>query len=123
MFRTIGSEAAVQVLGVGEVLLGTQSQTFDVAPATFRRGDVNGDGHIDIADPISLLSYLHLDGPAPFCADAADGDDDGSLLVTDAIVLLNYITGFGAFIPVPGPLECGADPTTDEIAGCLGPCM
>jgi Protein of unknown function (DUF1566) len=51
------------------VWLGSSSHG-EVAPAN---GDVNGDGEIDIADPISLLAWLFSGGPAPVPCRSDDG--------------------------------------------------
>ena len=48
----------------------------------FVRGDSNGDGAIDIADAIAVLSYLFAGGRALDCDDAADVNDD--VVGTDA---------------------------------------
>lgn len=88
-------------------------------PATtrqFRRADVNSDGALDIADPISLLGYLFLGGAAPQCIDAADADDSGALDITDAVHSLGFqFLGTAApASPFPG---CGVDPSVDDL-GC-----
>ncbi len=82
----------------------------------FYRGEVNGDGQFDLADPIALLMWLFASGPAPVCLDAADVDDNGSIMIGDPIYLLQHLFAEG-----PAPLEpfhrCGADPTEDNL-GC-----
>jgi competence protein ComGC len=98
------------------------SRTFPVivmdSRARFRRGDANGDGSIDISDPISVFGHLFLgDDPLP-CLDAADSDDDGAVTISDGISGLDYIFLGGIRPADPGPAACGADPTSDELAGC-----
>jgi hypothetical protein len=81
----------------------------------FNRGNANGDGVLDLADPISLLEHLFCGGPAPGCEDAADADDDGVLGMTDAIRILEHL--FLAGEPPEKPFgACGTDPTADAIA-------
>ena len=42
-------------------------------------GDVNGDGRIDLSDPIALLSFLFLGGEPPECSVSPDTQvDEGS---------------------------------------------
>jgi hypothetical protein len=87
---------------------------------TFIRGEVNGDGKVDIADALRILGYLFLGAPLPACPDAADADDDGTIDITDAILLLGHLFLGAGPLPPPGP-ECGADPTADLLscpAGC-----
>jgi hypothetical protein len=85
------------------------------APA-FRRGDTNGDGNMDLSDPIAVLGYLFLGNSAPPCLDAADLDDSGILDLTDAVYSLSsqFMGGPPPESPFPG---CGVDPTPDDL-GC-----
>jgi len=96
--------------------------------ARFRRGDANASGRVDIADAISLLSYLFgpADDPSKAkvaeCVDAADANDDGTTDIADAIKILGHL--FAAEGPLPGPFgECGIDMTADDL-GCstFAPC-
>lgn len=85
-------------------------------PATpFRRGDTNGDGQFDVADPIFGIMYLFAGGAPPLCEDAGDANDDGSLDVADAIHLLNALFESGPLPAAPGPIDCGIDPTSDGL--------
>jgi hypothetical protein len=86
----------------------------DLTP--FIRGDTNGDSNLDIADAISILSFLFAAGPAPSCEDAADANDDGAVDIADAIAVLSHLFGGAGDLPEPFG-ECGEDPTEDEL-GC-----
>lgn len=55
------------------------------------RGDVDGDGSIQITDPIAILQYLFVGGPQPHCIRNADTNDNGGVDLSDAIVLLNFL--------------------------------
>jgi len=81
----------------------------------FRRGDGNGDGKVDIADAIYTLSYLFAGGGTPPCPDALDANDDGSIDIADAIQVLSYLF---AGAELPQPVECGEDPTADDLSAC-----
>jgi hypothetical protein len=62
------------------------------------KGDVNGDGEIDILDVIRAVnSILHI-GPAPSEYElwAADCNGDGSVNVLDVIGIINVILGIGS---------------------------
>ncbi|MBN1420570.1 MAG: IPT/TIG domain-containing protein [Planctomycetes bacterium] len=83
----------------------------------FTRGEVSGDGRLDIGDPIALLNHLFANGPAPPCADAADANDDGRMDIGDPIRILGVL--FSDEGPLPEPFEaCGTDPTDDDPLGC-----
>ncbi len=88
----------------------------------FRRGEVNGDGSVDVADAISLLQALFSSGQPLPCLDAGDTNDDGALDIADAISLLQYLFSPPVSLPPPAS-ECGVDPTEDSMeclisAGC-----
>lgn len=94
----------------------------DPPPARFLRGDANGDGGIDISDPVGVLRYLFAGAGPPGgalpCDDALDADDSGDLSITDAIYGLAFLFQGGPAPPAPFP-EPGPDPTTeDDPLGC-----
>jgi hypothetical protein len=66
----------------------------------FLRGDATGDGELDLADALSILAYLFLDGAPPPCLDVADSNGDGEEDIGDAIFLLWHLYAGGA---APGP--------------------
>src|SRR6266540_3063389 len=87
----------------------------------FRRGDINGDGSLDIADPVRLLSDLFGGFDLP-CEDAADVDDSGTIDLSDGLRVLGYLFQGGAAPAPPWP-GCGIDPTDDSLGcGVHSPC-
>jgi hypothetical protein len=89
---------------------------------TFRRGDADRDGALQITDAIVLCGALFLgDGPLP-CEDAADTDDDGAVTLTDAVAVLARHFQGGAALPAPGAGSCGPDPRADDLPWCPGDC-
>ena len=82
----------------------------------FRRGEVNQDGKINVADVLSLLAASFA-GAELQCSDAADANDDGKLNIADPIYLLQYLFRGGDPPPAPFP-GCGEDPSTDPLK-CL----
>jgi len=85
--------------------------------AEFRRGDTNGDGALDIADPVTALGRLFSPGAAPSaCRDADDANDDGAFDIADPIRVLSTLFASGGPLPAPNAM-CGADPTPDTL-GC-----
>jgi hypothetical protein len=87
----------------------------------FRRGDVNGDEQLDIADPVSTFGCLFLGTECSPCPDAIDANDDGTLDLSDGVWLLNFLFQGGGAPPSPGPLEVGPDPTMDSLGPCSYP--
>ena len=100
------------------LISGFQSQREAVEQSTgpfdFLRGDSNGDGQVDVSDPVFILQELFGGGAQNCCADAGDANDDGNQNVADCISLLGYI--FLAQPPPAAPFpDCGPDPTDDAL--------
>ena len=103
------------VLGYSKTLAGGS------VPGAFRRGEANGDGAIDISDPVAVLGWLFLGGDEPWCLDAADSDDTGVIDLSDAVYTLLYLFLAGDPPAYPGPIICGGDETPDDLGTCTGP--
>lgn len=85
---------------------------------SFRRGDVNEDGQLNIADPILGLTRL-FDGLAlPECYDAHDANDDALWDIADTIFILSYLFAEGPSPALPFP-DCGPDVTEPDGLDCL----
>ncbi len=82
----------------------------------FIRADGNGDGIIDISDPVAVLRYLFAEARPAECLDALDGNDSGEVDIADAVSVLSYLFAGAAPPPAPGPFCCGPDPTDDGLA-------
>ncbi len=87
----------------------------------FIRGDSNADFTLNIADPISTLSFLFAHAAAPMCQDAADANDDGKVDIADPIRTLYHLFASGGPLPQPFP-GCGRDPTADVLPCTPKPC-
>lgn len=81
---------------------------------TFRRGDVNLDIRIDLADAITILNYM-FGQQVIGCHDAADVNDDGAISLADPISLLSFVFADGPEPPAPGTSISWIDPTPDEL--------
>jgi len=116
------TRAAVNYLGENfEVLQSVQALEHSrekQVETRFRRGDVNADGVLNIADVDRLLGYLfggRSTGSAPLlCRDAADANDDGRLNIGDAVSILRHLFFAGGALPAPA-LRCGLDVTPDDL--------
>jgi hypothetical protein len=58
---------------------------------TCRPGDVDGNGAVDLTDPIALLGYLFQGSASPTCLDAGDVQKDGRIDLADAVGILLYL--------------------------------
>jgi hypothetical protein len=80
----------------------------------FIRGDANGDGKIDVADPVATLEFLFHTGNIA-CEDAADIDDDGIITIADAIAGLGFLFQSPGSLKAPGGFYPWFDPTPDSL--------
>lgn len=70
---------------------------------TYKAGDANNSGKLDLADVIFLANYLFKFGaPAPPVLAAADADGNCKLELSDVIYVVNYLFKFGFPAPVAG---------------------
>jgi hypothetical protein len=81
---------------------------------TFRRGDVNDDGALDMTDPVRIFEFLFLGASRPGCHRTADTNDNGTIDLSDGVYALNYLFSGGPAIRAPFP-ACGTDETTDVL--------
>jgi hypothetical protein len=93
----------------GYVLAGTSSSFYSgtclyltkiTGPSEILAGDSNGDGILNIGDPIFILAYIFHGGPAPDPLCIADVNGDGIVDIGDAVYLLQYI-----FVHGPAPIN------------------
>jgi hypothetical protein len=115
-----GDLVGVGPLVEGPALLRLMVFSEESSAADFRRGDSNGDGKLNITDPIQVLAHLFQGGTRPACFDAADADDNGALEITDAVRVLGFLFLGGGTIPAPGPDACGPDPNPDKEGADFG---
>jgi len=88
--------------------------TFMPGIALFKRGEVNGDERVDLADAVAICWSL-FDGLPLGCKDAADVNDDGTINLADPVYLLSYLFLGAAPPPPPGPYAAWYDPTPDGL--------
>lgn len=88
----------------------------------FRRGDINTDTRITLADVILGIRATFLGAWIP-CRDALDLDDNGAIQIVDFVRLLAFVFHRGP--PPAAPfLECGLDSGNDDPLSCceFDPC-
>ncbi len=95
-------------------------------------GDANNDQGVNIADAVSILSYLFAGGDEPLCAKALDVNDDDGINIADAVAVLSFLFSGGSLtgpdgnaIGDPGcitydPADIPA--TISGLPGCNQPC-
>ncbi len=99
---------------LGDTVIGTfEFSRLDPPPHSFRRGEVNGDEEVNIADAIAALGAL-FGSDRIGCRRAADVNDDGKFNIADPIALLNTLFSDSFVIPPPAA-SCGLDPTVDDL--------
>ena len=71
------------------------SLTVTTVPLTSIPGDANGSMAVDVADVVSLVSYLTNGNPQPFIFEAADINSDGTIDILDIVGVINLIINRG----------------------------
>ena len=90
----IGVDGAGHVYVTGCIWVGEYSGACDYATIKYSealRGDVNGDGAIDVADILYLINYLFIGGPAPEPLESGNINCDGVVDIADVVYLINYL--------------------------------
>jgi hypothetical protein len=110
--------AEASYLGEGFEVVGSSDVvefTRELLPAlSFRRGDANADGAVEVIDAIFLLDYVFGRGAVPPCLEAADAANDGRINLRDAVGVVSALFG-NHTLPAPFP-ECGGDATGDPLS-------
>lgn len=91
---------------------------FEQRLKAFVRGDVNGDGKVEVADLLALDGFFRRSGDRVIaCFDAADLNDDGQVTPADLAHLMAHFC-LNSLPPAPPWPYCGLDPTPGEGLGC-----
>ena len=72
---------------------GTSNPGYFTAKNAGLRGDVNGDGSVNIIDVTALINYLLGGSASDINMTAADCNTDGSVTIIDVTALINYLLG------------------------------
>ena len=85
---------------------GVVASASEIATATFRRGDSNCDGTLNVTDAIVILGHLFTNNDDLCCEMSADTNGDNTLNLTDPVYFLSYLFRSGGQIASPGA-DCG----------------
>ena len=66
-------------------------EQLDYDPTAYQRGDVDGDGNVNIADVTALIDYLLSGDAANVNTANADCDEDGNINIGDVTALIDYL--------------------------------
>ena len=66
-------------------------QCIVTVPVSIIRGDVNGDGSVNISDVTALIDYLLSGNASDIDVNAADCNQDGSINISDVTSLIDYL--------------------------------
>ena len=114
-----------RVLRAGVVVLLTGfvvSVSSQMVSAQRERGDVNGDGEVNILDALQTVNILLGTSPPPSEEDlwAADCNGDGGADVLDALGIVNFILGIDACVSSCEELNCDdSNPCTEDYCDSL----
>ena len=120
--ETLGDPPTVNVVvpnGGGASLAATGvSGSLTLTPyegSQFVRGDVTGDGALDLADGIGVLMFLFLNSSTT-CSNALDADDTGNVSISDAVRILCAVFCLDSPPPADPFPGCGIDLTEDDLS-------
>jgi hypothetical protein len=71
---------------------------------------------ITVNDALRVMGLQFGVVSPPACLDAADTDDSGEIDISDALFLLEVLFRGGRFLPYPGGLVPGPDPSPDALS-------
>jgi len=86
----VQSPLIVNTDGTKPAIQSTQSK---ITIEDYIKGDVDGDGVIDLADAVLIINYYVGKPVSKFVEKAADVDGDGEVDVADAVRIVNYVVG------------------------------
>ncbi len=72
--------------------------------SSYKRGDANNDGEVDVSDSIYVSMYLRGEVEIA-CQDSADANDDGKITADDAKYILDYLFEGGPKPPTPSDVS------------------
>lgn len=64
-----------------------------VTVENYQKGDVDGDGVVDLADALLVINHYVGKPVTTFIEKAADVDGDGVIDLADAVLIINYYVG------------------------------
>lgn len=77
----------------GDVKVFTADAAAKISVLTFRKGDVNGDGNVNVVDVTGTIGYILNRAPSPFMKDAADAYTDGVVDIMDVTTIIDIALG------------------------------
>lgn len=100
----MNEDGAIDVVAVAEGE-GDSQVLFGTDTGAKASGDANGDGTVDVADPVAILSHLFANVEAP-CPNVINVNGDARVDIADAIYMLSYLFAHGP-APLGTPRPCG----------------
>lgn len=71
--------------------LKSTTATLTISELSYTRGDVNGDGYVNVTDAVAIANHILKQDKGTFIFEAADMNGDGTVNVSDAIGVVNVI--------------------------------
>lgn len=108
--QPVNNVATVAGATVSFLCAQTHNLNFVKTDNPVQRGEANGDGRTDLADPIYTINFLFRNGPGFACEAAADANGDGMTDLSDATFVVAYL-----FLSGPAPASVTGGDTCELI--------
>ena len=77
----------------GSAKVNMPETTSKLTVSQYKKGDVNNDGDVDIADAVCIVNHVVGIATPSFVIQAADANGDGDVDIADAVRIVNYVVG------------------------------
>lgn len=88
-----GRLTGIELVSISHSLVRNDAQTFNIQLQSLSKGDVNGDGDVDIADAVCIVNHVVGKPNTTFNEAAADANGDGDIDIADAVRIVNLVVG------------------------------
>jgi len=98
----------IELTDVSTKVLESQEQTLNIK--VFKKGDVNGDGDVDVADAVCVINNIHEKTNDVFYKSLANVNQDDGIDIADAVSIINILHQPSSSQQAPKHKEIMLDP-------------
>ena len=95
-----------------------EGEPIDLGVGPFVRGNIDGQGAVELTDAVFVFNFLFLGGARPPCFAAGDTNLEGQVTLTSGVYLLTFLFLGGPPPAAPFPGCASSDVASDVTLGC-----